>query len=105
MIRISNLQLPLDHDDQALQQAVLSQLDISAEQLVDFTVFRRGYDARKKSKIMLIYTLDVETNMEEALSTSYPNRAPGSNRFWPLWAISCFGVSPDGLQAYCARTR
>ena len=67
MIRISNLQLPLDHDDQALQQAVLSQLDISAEQLVDFTVFRRGYDARKKSKIMLIYTLDVETNMEEAL--------------------------------------
>ena len=67
MIRISNLQLPLDHDDQALQQAVLSQLDISAEQLVDFTVFRRGYDARKKSKIMLIYTLDVETNMEETL--------------------------------------
>ncbi|MEO9653859.1 NAD(P)/FAD-dependent oxidoreductase [Marinomonas sp.] len=67
MIRISNLQLPLDHDDQALQQAVLSQLDISAEQLVDFTVFRRGYDARKKSKIMLIYTLDVETSMEEAL--------------------------------------
>ena len=52
MIRISNLQLPLDHDDQALSQAILARLSIQADNLLDYVVHRRGYDARKKSKIV-----------------------------------------------------
>ena len=34
-------------------------------------VHRRGYDARKKSKIVLIYTLDVNTNQNEAILTAF----------------------------------
>lgn len=64
MIRISNIKLPLDHDDQALTQTVLSTLGITPEQLIGFNMFRRGYDARKKSNIFLIYTLDVEVTPE-----------------------------------------
>ena len=64
MIRLSNIKLPLDHDDQALTQTILSTLDITPEQLISFNMFRRGYDARKKSNIFLIYTLDVEVTNE-----------------------------------------
>ena len=34
-------------------------------------VHRRGYDARKKSKIVLIYTLDVNTNQNDALLAAF----------------------------------
>ena len=67
MIRLSNVQLPLDHNEQALEFAVLNKLEISKDELVSFTVFRRGYDARKKNSIILIYTLDVETSKNDFL--------------------------------------
>ena len=71
MIRISNLQLPLDHDEKALSQVILTRLSIQAEDLLDYVVHRRGYDARKKSNIVLIYTLDVNTNKSEQLLASF----------------------------------
>ena len=58
MLRITELKLPLDHAEPALRAAVLQRLRLAPGQLLDFTVFRRGYDARKKSAIQLIYTLD-----------------------------------------------
>jgi uncharacterized FAD-dependent dehydrogenase len=71
MIRISNLQLPLDHNDQALNLAILARLSIQADDLLDYVVHRRGYDARKKSNIVLIYTLDVNTNQNERLLATF----------------------------------
>ncbi|PVZ68836.1 NAD(P)/FAD-dependent oxidoreductase [Pelagibaculum spongiae] len=71
MIRLSNIKLPLSHDETALTDAILSRLDITKEQLVRFDVFRRGYDARKKANIFLIYTLDVETNINEQLLANF----------------------------------
>ena len=67
MIRITNVKLPLDHTPEQLQAEILSTLKIKAEQLLDFTVFRRGFDARSKHKITLMYTLDVTTQDNEAL--------------------------------------
>ena len=71
MIRISNLQLPLDHNALALNQAILTRLSIQADEMLDYVVHRRGYDARKKSSIMLIYTLDVNTNQNDRLLVSF----------------------------------
>lgn len=67
MIRINELKLPLNHSDDDLPAAICRRLKINAEQLQSFTVFRRGYDARKKSDIQLIYTLDVATGIDEQL--------------------------------------
>ncbi len=67
MIRLTNIKLPLDHDDAALTSAILTTLEISADQLQSFEVHRRGYDARKKTSIVLIYTLDVQTRQDAAL--------------------------------------
>ena len=71
MIRITNLQLPLDHDDQALNDAILARLSIQQDDMLNFVVHRRGYDARKKTNIVLIYTLDVNTSVNERLLASF----------------------------------
>jgi uncharacterized FAD-dependent dehydrogenase len=67
MLRINELKLPLDHSAADLQQAILERLEISQAQLVGFTIFKRSYDARKKSAILLIYALEVETTDEAAI--------------------------------------
>ncbi|AOW75659.1 hypothetical protein A3Q34_01475 [Colwellia sp. PAMC 20917] len=67
MLRLTNIQLPLDHEEADIKLAILDTLSISEDQLIDFTVHKRGYDARKKAKIVLIYTLDVDTRLNEEL--------------------------------------
>jgi hypothetical protein len=58
MLRITELRLPLDHAPHALRPAVLARLRLADGQLSDVTVVKRAYDARKRSAIQLIYTLD-----------------------------------------------
>jgi uncharacterized FAD-dependent dehydrogenase len=58
MIRITELRLPLDHAEDALRPAVLARLKLADSDLAHVHVFRRGYDARKRSDIQLVYTLD-----------------------------------------------
>lgn len=67
MLRLTNIKLALDHSPEQLPQAILEKLGIESEQLINFTVFKRGYDARKKSNIILIYTLDVNTTLNGEL--------------------------------------
>lgn len=67
MLRLTDLQLPLDHSEDALKQAILTQLCIREEDLLRYTIFRRGYDARKKTAIVLIYTIDAEVVDEQAV--------------------------------------
>lgn len=59
MIRISELKLPLDHPAEALREAVLRRLGVADDALLSLTVARRANDARKKSAILLVYTVDV----------------------------------------------
>jgi uncharacterized FAD-dependent dehydrogenase len=67
MLRITELRLPLDHAEDALRPAVVERLGIADAQLAGFSVFRRGYDARRKSAIQLVYTLDCEVEGEAAV--------------------------------------
>lgn len=67
MLRLTEIKLPLDHPPEAIREAALSRLKISEKDLLSCTVFRRAHDARKKSNILLIYTLDVEVADEAAM--------------------------------------
>ena len=67
MIRLTEIKLPLDHPPAALREAALARLAIPDADLLTLHVFRRGVDARKRSAISLVYTLDVETTGEAAL--------------------------------------
>jgi uncharacterized FAD-dependent dehydrogenase len=71
MLRITELRLPLDHADAALRAAIVARLRIADDALRSFTVFRRGYDARKKSAIVLSYTIDCELRDEEAVLAAH----------------------------------
>ena len=64
MLRLTDLKLPLDHDDAALAAAILARLGIAADQLAGYSVAKRSYDARRRGAITLIYAVDVDTPCE-----------------------------------------
>jgi uncharacterized protein len=65
MLRITDLRLPLDHDEAALRAAVLSRLGVASVQ--SLAIARRAVDARRKSAILLTYSIDVAVDDEAAL--------------------------------------
>ena len=68
MIRITELPLALDYTPETLRQAVLKRLALPAADLLDFTLFKRSYDARKKNNaILFICTVDVTLRDEAAV--------------------------------------
>jgi len=69
MLRITELRLPLDHPEPALRAAILARLGLADREaeLKAFTVFKRSYDARKKTAIVLIYTVDCDLVCEPEL--------------------------------------
>jgi len=74
MLRLTDVKLPLDHNDQAINEYILERLSLKPEQLIEYTVFRRGYDARKRNVIILMYTLDVtlaDSVNEDALLATF----------------------------------
>ena len=60
MLRLTELRLPLDHGEHALREAVLARLRLADAQLRELKVFRRAWDARKKSAVVLSYTVDCQ---------------------------------------------
>ena len=66
MLRLTELRLPLNHGEEALRPALLQRLALADAALLGFTVFKRSYDARKKSAVQLIYTVDCELADEAA---------------------------------------
>ncbi|HJW40344.1 MAG TPA: FAD-dependent oxidoreductase, partial [Rhizomicrobium sp.] len=67
MLRLSEIRLPLDHGQDALRNAVLKRLCIPASDLKTFAVFRRGHDARKRSAIVYVYSVDADVSDEAAV--------------------------------------
>ncbi len=67
MLRLTELKLPLDHPPDALREAVLARLAIPPGDLLHLTIVRRGYDARRRSAISLVYAVDVEVRDEASV--------------------------------------
>ncbi|HEX8978587.1 MAG TPA: NAD(P)/FAD-dependent oxidoreductase [Parasulfuritortus sp.] len=67
MLRLTEIKLPLDHPETDLRAAILKRLGVADGELLGFTVFRRGYDARKKTDIHFVYTVDAEVKDEPAV--------------------------------------
>ncbi|MDD5365639.1 MAG: NAD(P)/FAD-dependent oxidoreductase [Gallionellaceae bacterium] len=67
MLRLTEIKLPLDHPVADLKAAILKRLGLAEHDLTGFTVFRRGFDARKKSDIHFVYSVDCAVKDEPAL--------------------------------------
>jgi uncharacterized protein len=65
MLRLTEIKLPLDRPEDAIEMAILKKLKITPEELIGYSIFKRSYDARKKPEIVLVYILDVEITQEQ----------------------------------------
>jgi uncharacterized protein len=90
MLRLTDIPLPLDHPEDALKAAVLERLAIAPSDLLGYTVFRRGHDARKKSNIHFVYTIDAEVRDEATLLKRHEGKRG-------------IGVTPDMDYKFVAR--
>jgi uncharacterized FAD-dependent dehydrogenase len=67
MLRLTELTLPLDHAPEALPAAIWKRLCIPSDELISHVVVRRAHDARRKTNIQLVYTVDVQVTDEGAV--------------------------------------
>jgi uncharacterized FAD-dependent dehydrogenase len=111
VLRLTEIKLPLEHGAAELEAAIVERLGIPAAELLGFSVFRRAHDARKRSAIVLTYTVDAEVRDEKRLlerfagdqrvrpapdmSYRFVARAPGGMASRPL----VVGTGPCGLFA------
>ena len=102
MLRLNEIKLPLNHKDGDIADEIANVLEISLDDIQSFTVYKRSYDARKKSKILLIYQLDVvlsdvteETILEKFSKKSFVRISPDTSYKYVATADSDF---PTGNQ-------
>ena len=96
MLRLSELKLPLDHPEDALQKAVLKRLRVPPDDVFEQRLVKRSIDARRRDQIQLIYSVDVRVRGEAALlrrlgKTSRVRQAPDTT-YKPVTH-----VPPDGF--------
>jgi uncharacterized FAD-dependent dehydrogenase len=111
MLRLSDLSLPLDHAEADLRPAVRQRLGLSDDDLLDCTVARRGYDARKRGDTRLVYTLDLSLRDEQEVAARHagdPNLRPTPDTQYRPVAVAppglasrpvVIGAGPCGLMA------
>jgi len=98
MLRLNEIKLPLNHAEPELAQAILARLKISAEQMLGFTVYKRSYDARKKSNISLIYSIDVETTDDAGILARHADDKHLMLAPDMAYKFVAHGVNADGKQ-------
>ncbi len=96
MLRLTQIKLPLDYVEADIPAAILRRLaaaGVRADDMLGYRVFRRGYDARKKSAITFVFTLDVELRDEAAVLRSLEALQDTAN----------IGLTPDTTYRFVAQ--
>jgi uncharacterized FAD-dependent dehydrogenase len=107
MLRLTEIKLSLDHSgtqtdagyEQSLRQAILAKLGINSTELTSFSIFRRSYDARRRSQILLVYTVDVDTSRNQALLEQFasdPHVTPAPDTNYHSVGMAPAGWNTDG---------
>ena len=109
MLRVTEIRLPLEHSQNDLRQAIVKKLTIAPAALHDFSVIKRGTDARKKNAIVYVYSLDVGVDDEASvLAKGLAHVRPAPDMAYQFVARASFekfqrplviGAGPCGLFA------
>ena len=59
-IRISQIKLPVGHDQKALEEKIRKLLKLKKETVIKYQIVKRSVDARNKPDIRFVYSVDVE---------------------------------------------
>lgn len=76
MLRLTNLNVPLDYTDDSLRSLLLQKLKISPDQLLSFQVSRRSIDARNKEDVHFVLSLNLSLRNEKAVLRGNKNLSP-----------------------------
>jgi uncharacterized protein len=96
VIRLTALSLPLSSGPDALPGAIIRRLQMDPSDLLDFTVFKRSYDARKNSNISFVYIIDLAARDEPAILRRFAGDA--NVRPAPDTAYQPVGRAPPDLR-------
>lgn len=64
MIRIGQVKLPPDHNEQELLHKIAKLLRVSESDIKNYQIKKKSIDARKKPQLQFVYTIDVEVANE-----------------------------------------
>lgn len=67
MIKINEIALPLNYDDEQLKKAAAERLGCKPSQILSVRIIKKSLDARKKSDIHFVLSVAAETENEKAL--------------------------------------
>ena len=110
MIRINEIKMPLGSTDEEVKKSAAKALKIQEADIKSFSLARRSIDSRKKDNIILVYSVDIETDLDEEkiVSPFPPNKAfvskryeyilPEAQREFPLRPVVA-GFGPAGMFA------
>ncbi len=110
MIRLNEIKMPLGATEHEVKLAAAKALKIKESNIKEFSLARRSIDSRKKDNIILVYSVDLETDLnEESVVASFPqNKAfvtkkyayelPEAKRNFPLRPVVA-GFGPAGMFA------
>lgn len=110
MIRLNEIKMPLGATEEEVKIAAAKALKIKESSIKEFSLARRSIDSRKKDNIILVYSVDLETDLnEESVVAAFPpNKAfvtkkyayeiPEAKRNFPLRPVIA-GFGPAGMFA------
>lgn len=69
MIRVSGIKLDINQDESEVRRALLAKLRLKEKELLEYNIYKRSIDARKRGQIYFAYTVDaVITNEAKTLA-------------------------------------
>jgi uncharacterized FAD-dependent dehydrogenase len=83
MLRLTELKLPLDHAEGAIEAALRERLGLRVGALRSLSIARRAWDARRRSAIELVYSVDFSVEDEAALLRRHAGDAVLSRTLGP----------------------
>ncbi len=74
MLRVPNIKLSINEDENKLKYKIISKLKIKENDLLDYKIFRKSVDAREKHIIYFVYTVDVKVRDEVKVLKTFKNK-------------------------------
>lgn len=102
MRRLTELRLPINHTDTELKAAIAAGFGVPEAAILSWHVHRRAWDARKKSQIMLVYTIDAALAAETGKGEPTPDmgyKFPATTTRRPEKRPVIIGTGPCGILA------
>ncbi|MDY0235200.1 MAG: hypothetical protein RBR71_04200 [Gudongella sp.] len=67
MLRVNEVKLALDRDEKEIPSLISKMLRIAESDIISWSINKKSIDARNKSNIYMVYSIDIKVNDEETL--------------------------------------